>query len=297
MHNRARPPRADEPSNGCSGRLMLIGLDRVHYAGLLGAPAVRTLGALAVYASVHAPFRIIINGGVWRTARVAVVPPYAPHRIAGHDRSIYCSLIEPESVDVAYLQGFLRTANAPARLAELAWRIPLAYTRLQVEHRVSTYLTTDLDELFFGVRLTARHLDTRIAGVVAAIKRNPCDRFTAEDAAAAARFSFSRFLHLFRAEVGTTFRAFRAWKRARNLLHYVTQTSTLTRIALEAGYPDATHFSHEVRRVYGLTPRDIFAGSRRLSVYAGADSLSRTPASVAPLLGAPAGESPRRLRS
>ena len=40
----------------------------------------------------------------------------------------------------------------------------------------------------------------------------------------------------------------------------------MTDIALETGYPDSSHFSHTVRRYWGLTPRDIIAGSRQLSV-------------------------------
>ena len=83
-----------------------------------------------------------------------------------------------------------------------------------------------------------------------------------------AHLSFSRFLNLFKQEVGTPFRSFRAWKRARALLHYVTRDASLTHVALDTGYPDSTHFSHSIRQVYGLKPKDIFAGSRRLSVLA-----------------------------
>ena len=46
----------------------------------------------------------------------------------------------------------------------------------------------------------------------------------------------------------------------------VDQSTTLTDVALGAGYPDSTHFSHSIRQVYGLKPKDIFAGSRKLRV-------------------------------
>ena len=78
--------------------------------------------------------------------------------------------------------------------------------------------------------------------------------------------SFSRFLHLFKAEVGTPFRSLRTWKRARSLLHHVTRDTNLVHVALDTGYPDSTHFSHSIRQVYGLKPRDLFAGSRQLTV-------------------------------
>lgn len=48
----------------------------------------------------------------------------------------------------------------------------------------------------------------------------------------------------------------------------MTQSSNLTDIALDAGYPDSTHFSHSIRQVYGLTPKSIFAGCRKLALYA-----------------------------
>jgi AraC-like DNA-binding protein len=38
-------------------------------------------------------------------------------------------------------------------------------------------------------------------------------------------------------------------------------------VALNAGYADSTHFSHSIRQFYGYTPRDIFAGSRRLAIF------------------------------
>ena len=38
-------------------------------------------------------------------------------------------------------------------------------------------------------------------------------------------------------------------------------------IAQDIGYPDSTHFSHSIRRFYGLKPRAIFSGSRDLAIY------------------------------
>ena len=63
-----------------------------------------------------------------------------------------------------------------------------------------------------------------------------------------------------------------------------TQDANLANIALDVGYPDSTHFSHSVRQVYGLTPKSIFAGCRKLALYgygtAGAQGygMARAPA-------------------
>ena len=64
-----------------------------------------------------------------------------------------------------------------------------------------------------------------------------------------------------------SFRAFRAWKRARHLLHFANEDINLAHLAQDIGYPDSTHFSHSIRRFYGLKPRAIFSGSRDLAIY------------------------------
>ena len=92
---------------------------------------------------------------------------------------------------------------------------------------------------------------------------------TAASCAAQAGLSASRFLHLFKEQTGISFRSFRAWKRARHLLHFANQDLNLAHLAQDIGYPDSTHFSHSIRRFYGLKPRAIFSGSRDLAIYRG----------------------------
>jgi AraC-like DNA-binding protein len=116
--------------------------------------------------------------------------------------------------------------------------------------------------------LAPRLIDARIRQVVDGIKRDPSAPMSAQDCARSVHLSFSRFLHLFKQEVGVPFRSFRSWKRARSLLHHVNRDANLAHVALDTGYPDSTHFSHSIRQVYGLKPSDIFAGSRRLAIYA-----------------------------
>ena len=52
------------------------------------------------------------------------------------------------------------------------------------------------------------------------------------------------------------------WTAAVNLQPTLPKPDRL----LDTGYPDSTHFSHSIRQVYGLNPRDLFAGSRALTV-------------------------------
>jgi len=127
--------------------------------------------------------------------------------------------------------------------------------------------STALDQMCLGEVLPRRALDPRVARSIAQIERFSGEAVTATAYATQARLSTSRFLHLFKHETGISFRAFRAWKRARHLLHFANQHVNLAHLAQDIGYPDSTHFSHSIRRFYGLKPRAIFSGSRDLAIY------------------------------
>jgi AraC-like DNA-binding protein len=249
-----------------SGRLMWITPDRVFYVGLLGAPSERTMGALIAYVATTGQVRVSIAGGDWQVGDMAIVPPHVPHRVISDSRLIHVVKLEAETIDLARLPGFLQNAgvvDAPDFVALVRQR----HRQLCAMGAALDLSKLDFDEFFFGQALLSRTIDRRIAAVIEAIKANPSAATSAESCAESAFLSFSRFLHLFKQEVGVPFRSFRTWKRARSLLHYVSRESNLAHVALDAGYPDSTHFSHSIRQVYGLKPRDIFAGSRRLAVF------------------------------
>ena len=261
-------------------RVMWLNNDRVFYAGLLGEVSVRTMGGWLVYASLGAPLRILVGEAAtaaqpaesdWQTTDLAVVPPYLPHRVACDQRLISSLTIEPETVDEAALPAWLRqhVGAVPASHPDterMLQRVRAAHAALRTHGHAIELQTTGFDECFFGQPLAPRRVDPRIARVLEDMRNDPSRSTTAQACAAAVGLSFSRFLHLFKAEVGTPFRSLRTWKRARSLLHHVTRETNLVHVALDTGYPDSTHFSHSIRHVYGLKPRDLFAGSRSLMV-------------------------------
>jgi len=261
--------------------VMWITSDRVFYCGLLGVPSVRTFGAITLYAALAGPVRVCLAGGQWQATDLAVVPPHVPHRVACDARLVCVNLIEPETVDPQQLPRFLQQTGpvqAPGFLANMRRR----HAWLRDNACDIDMATLDYDKVFFGQALVPRRLDPRIAAIIAQISENPSMPAMAGDCAASVRLSFSRFLHLFKEQTGAPFRSMRTWKRARSLLHYVNRPSNLTAVALETGYPDATHFSHSIRQVYGLKPKDIFAGSRRLVLLGKPDGMRQrnSPASA-----------------
>jgi AraC-like DNA-binding protein len=248
-----------------SGRLMLISPERVFYAGLLGRPRQRSSGGYHVYAAMGGQLKIT-DGTSEMVGEVAVVPPYTPHSVESEHPCIICLVIEPETVEpaaMAQLSARIRGAEA----AEFGLRIRLAYEDLRLQERRGGFTTDEFDRLFLGEALPDRNIDRRIRRAAALLNDFTGSKMTAADCAASVSLSPSRFLHLFKEQTGVSFRALRAWKRARHLLHFVNEDINLAHLAQDIGYPDSTHFSHSIRRFYGLQPRAIFSGSRDLAIY------------------------------
>lgn len=249
-----------------SGHLMLITPERVFYAGLLGRPRERCPGAFHIY--------VALRGGLWLTTadgreaygELVAVAPNMRHTIASDHRAAICLVIEPESVpDGTFAQWERRLQGIERDL--FAHRIRMAYETLLTRARRDDIDSAAFDEMCFGEALPRRALDPRVVRAMVTIGKFSGEPVTAASCAAEAGLSASRFLHLFKQETGISFRSFRAWKRARHLLHFANQDLNLAHLAQDIGYPDSTHFSHSIRRFYGLKPRAIFSGSRDLAIY------------------------------
>lgn len=249
-----------------SGNLMLISPQRVFYAGLLGRPRGRASGAFHLYCALEGGLTVTREGRTDRASIIAVAP-YVSHTVASDHPTVICVTIEPETVQSCDLVGLTaRTSGSAGALVRE--RMLAAYAGIRAGTvQAAEIPTAEFDRIVFGAPLTPRRLDPRVAAAVSRLVASPTRAMTAEACAREAGLSQSRFLHLFKDDTGVSFRAIRAWKRARHLLHFVNEDLNFAHLAQDIGYPDSTHFSHSIRRFYGLKPRAIFTGSRDLAIY------------------------------
>lgn len=248
-----------------SSHLMLLTPERVFYAGLLGRPRQRGSGAFHVYVAIEGGLRLSTEEDGETAGELVVVQSDVRHTIASDHRTVICVLIEPETVEAGALDSLAgRLSGAERRF--FANRIRAAYQQLLHEPCGGEIGSAAFDIMCFGEALPRRALDPRVVRAIVQIGRFCGEPVTAASCAEEAGLSSSRFLHLFKQETGISFRAFRAWKRARHLLHFANQDLNLAHLAQDIGYPDSTHFSHSIRRFYGLKPRAIFSGSRDLAI-------------------------------
>lgn len=250
------------PADGAK-RFMFVGPDRVFYASLIGRPRRRSLGALAIVTALEGKIRVTIEGEPTREVASAVIPAYTPHSIDSDHLCVSAILIEPESVDARALAA-LQDDWSKRSDVEVARALRAARLALLANRPIDG---DDIDRAVFGQPLPRRALDPRIARIVRLMAEDPTSTLSAGDQADMVNLSVSRYLHLFKDETGVPLRAFRAWRRARHLLNFANERLNMAHLALDIGYPDSTHFSHSIRRFYGLKPRAIFSGSRELAIY------------------------------
>ena len=68
------------------------------------------------------------------------------------------------------------------------------------------------------------------------------------------RLSVSRFQHVFKAQVGTTFRRYRLWGKMHRVARSLQQGHALTRAAMDGGFASSSHLSAAFRDMFGVAP-------------------------------------------
>jgi AraC-like DNA-binding protein len=131
------------------------------------------------------------------------------------------------------------------------------HPRLHVGHRGAGAFVRALTEGAGLDAFPALHpslLDPRIQRVLRGLG-TPGGRGSGVDAAArSVGLSESRFMHLFREQVGVPFRRYRLWARLHAAVRHATGGALWTDAALEGGFSSPSHLSDAFRAMFGVPP-------------------------------------------
>lgn len=249
-------------------KYMLVLNDRIFYLGLLGHKMKdRRLGALSIYAAPVGGFELRDAGGQWTRHELAVVSPYHAHQVVPDCGEIINVLIEPDQLERGELDKLIQGFSNSDRYAEMLGRLRAAAESLPADASDGSLTASEFDRIVLGRSLPERRVDARIIAALDTLEEEGLEsQSLAADIARDVGLSSSRFLHLFKEQTGVSFRNYRMWRRARSFLLHANHSSSLTDVALSLGYPDSSHFSHSIRKTFGLQPRSIRIGSKNLHV-------------------------------
>lgn len=129
--------------------------------------------------------------------------------------------------------------------------------RLHVDHPRAAVLAKALAaggglEVFPTTAMAS--LDLRIARVLAKLRRGEWLQADVDEVARAIGVSGSRFMHLFRANVGVPFRRYRHWARLHHAVKHFGTGSTWTTAAVESSFASSSHLTEVFRSMFGVPP-------------------------------------------
>ncbi|MEV6279809.1 AraC family transcriptional regulator [Nocardia sp. NPDC051832] len=188
------------------------------------------------------------DGGHWQR-RSALVPARTAHKLETSGRVLFYYL-DPRSAAATHLRAAMREPATPIAAAHREEATLIAHLRSGAPD------PRELRRIIAGAD-TPAVIDERIGAVLDAIAADPASPRGAADFAVDLGISSSRFLHLFSAGAGTSFRRYRLWARLLAVGTAVGAGADLTRAAADAGFASASHFSDTFRTLFGLTASEV----------------------------------------
>jgi AraC-like DNA-binding protein len=218
------------------------------YAGpsLNLAPHSGSVWCLAV--GIDGPLTVDTADGVECTARSVLIPPRLTHQLSCHGTGLVSCYLEPTS----------ERADA-SRHKFGDWQGDVGMRHVD-EDRLQ-FSPTDDESASHWLDLAApaaqRRIDPRIVAATRTIREDPATTISSRELAAAAGLSESRFLHLFREELGTTLRRYRLWARLTHAGAAIAAGDNLTAAAMKAGFASPSHLADRFKTTFGLSASQL----------------------------------------
>ena len=197
---------------------------------------------------VDAPLAVIVDGEMV-VARTVLIPPRLTHHLAMTGPLVSCYL-DPAS----------------HRAASCRQQFDATHHGIGVGHRAEDLLLVPPDDDGAALRWldtaapSAVHdIDPRIEVAAKQIREDPAADVSARELAATVGLSESRFLHLFRQEIGSSLRRYRMWSRLLRAGAEIAAGRNLTTAAVEAGFASPSHLADRFKTTFGLSATQLLA--------------------------------------
>jgi AraC-like DNA-binding protein len=235
--------------------ILCAGDGKTLFIGCLDQVTWHRHGTAALVAGLTGDFRLRGPSGRWVSCRAAAIPAGVRHALDVGGAPLAVFYPEP---DVATLSQLARLGGAwyASEQILVGRRAPIQVFREIYERQGGTDGVTEAlaDLMRFARAGTGPPaLDPRIARALERLRARPGDPTGIARLAAAEGLSASRFLHLFKQEVGIPFRRFRIWNRLRAASRLALAGASLTEAALAAGFADSAHFARLHRESFGVS--------------------------------------------
>lgn len=229
---------------------LTLGQDRALYLGELPATGLHRHVTPVLLIGLSGRFAVRLADGTALYCYSALVDAGVEHVFDPCGERVALMYLEPDSSEARALRPLFRQAGPV--IADPAMR-PVSKGSFE-RHLNAFDLETLLGAGCIGMPQT---LDARIARSLASLRAMADNAPNRGLLATEAGLSESRFNHLFRAEMGVSFRSYRIWSQLRATLEGYRYRGSLTDAALAGGFVDSAHFSRIFRQTFAMTPSSV----------------------------------------
>ncbi|WP_280471479.1 AraC family transcriptional regulator [Nocardia cyriacigeorgica] len=207
------------------------------FTGRIGDAAAHAHAAVQVLFVAHGALTLTDTAGRTTPAQAAIIPPGVGHQVSAEPGTTgFIAFLDPDSTTahaaVSRLHG-LPTDQADSWVAAARPRPPMpSGTSAQ------------------------RRAHPVVADALRVATEWPGGPPTLGELAARVGISGSRLSHVFTAQVGLPYAAWRRWTRLHQAFDVVRAGGSLTAAAHTAGFADSAHLTRTCRELIGITPTD-----------------------------------------
>jgi AraC-like DNA-binding protein len=242
---------------------LTLGRDRALYLGEIPATGWHQHAAPVLLLGLSGRFGLHLPGGQLASCRSALIDASVEHLFDPCGEHVALMYLEPDSPQALSLRG---------HFGQLGKVVLDPVSHSPCRSSMDRYLHNfDLPALLRWDMHTAGSIDARVLRSVQAMRAASLGAgmqrgMQRDSVAQIAQLSSSRFNHLFRQEMGVSYRSYRVWTQVRAAMLALSTQASLTDAALEAGFSDSSHFSNMFRTTFGMTPSSVVRPLRSVSL-------------------------------
>jgi AraC-like DNA-binding protein len=218
--------------------------------------------AIQIVIAVEGEMALRGKRGDWQSAPALIVRQDVEHSFDARGALGAMVLMDPESLEGAWLQRSLQKDITPvpsSRIAGCAGELRKFFDDPFQAMEVGALIKHCVQSLCTGVA-PSRSLDARVTRVLEAIRKSDELRMPIEDAAGLGHLSPSRFAHLFKQQVGLPFRRYMLWRKLARAMLMIGRQQTISEAAHAADFADAAHLTRTFYQMFGMPPSVLMRG-------------------------------------
>ena len=214
---------------------------------------------------IEASFRLQIDGGVY-DFRAVIIAPNALHRVDDHRKRQLMLHIEPDSLVGrqllnTYLQNRRFKRIGVKSIEPLFTKIDAFVGRIHPCNRAQGLFDAIVYALLKSPVVHGPS-DDRIKTALEILRQLPVKKISTQAVAAAVGLSESRFIHLFKYQIGIPVRRYLLWLRLRDAVEQILNGMAFTHAAHQTGFSDSAHLSRTFKQMSGMTLTDYLKNSQ-----------------------------------